>query len=283
MRTALCVLILVAASTLASADTNVTEDITVDTTWDLAGSPYIINQDISVLSGSTLTIDPGVTVKVDSLSRLRTDSGGSIVAVGSQGSEILFTSGKDSPAPNDWWGVCPWQPSSSVFSYCILEYGRYNLYSDHSSPTISSCISRYGYLAAFFCEDASPTITGCTATDSQFGIRISNGSPTITSCSITNTETGLYIDGPDANPVIHDCNIYGNTSENMYVRDYTELPATVIEAEGNWWGVDTDPEIAGTIYIGSSYEPYVEVDYDPWLHEVPVDESTWGRVKHLYR
>lgn len=47
---------------LASYDSYVEADITTNTTWTLAGSPYIITNYIYVKSGSTLTIEPGVTV-----------------------------------------------------------------------------------------------------------------------------------------------------------------------------------------------------------------------------
>ena len=90
------------------------------------------------------------------------------------------------------------------------------------------------------------------------------------------------MDGPDADPVIHGCNIYDNCSDNMYVRDYTELPKVIIDAEDNWWGVDNEPGILLTINIGPPYAPYVEVDVDPWLHEVPVEASSWGCIKSLF-
>src|SRR5437773_363938 len=37
--------------------------ITQDTTWDLAGSPYVVTSSVFVESGATLTIQPGVEVQ----------------------------------------------------------------------------------------------------------------------------------------------------------------------------------------------------------------------------
>ena len=36
--------------------------ISVDDTWTLAGSPYFVESDITIASGITLTIEPGVIV-----------------------------------------------------------------------------------------------------------------------------------------------------------------------------------------------------------------------------
>jgi hypothetical protein len=44
-------------------DTIITADIIVDTIWNLAGSPYIIDTGMNILNGATLTIEAGVQVK----------------------------------------------------------------------------------------------------------------------------------------------------------------------------------------------------------------------------
>ncbi len=67
----------------------------------------------------------------------------------------------------------------------------------------------------------------------------------------------------------------------MYVTAYTVPPMVTIDAENNWWGTDVEAEIANSINI-HGLSAYVEVDYDPWLHEVPVEASSWGRVKALF-
>jgi parallel beta-helix repeat protein len=276
--------VLLLAVTTALGQTYVTDDITASETWTTTGSPYIINHDIYVLAPSTLTIEPGVTVKLDSLAKLRTEMNSSIVAVGIESDEILFTSGSDTPEPNDWYAVDVSNSPTSVFTYCTFEYGRYNLYANGGSHmSVSHCTSRYANTAAFMCEDSSPTLTDCQATNSGQGIRLSGDAlPNVTSCTLINNQTGIYINGPDANPVIHGCNIHDN-GENVYARAYSELPQVIIDAENNWWGVDSYLEIGETINIGPPYAPYVAVDYDPWLPEAPVEELSWARVKALFR
>ena len=55
----------------ASRSTEVGGDIDDDTNWSLANSPYIVTENVRVLSGATLTIEPGVVVKFDPGKKLR--------------------------------------------------------------------------------------------------------------------------------------------------------------------------------------------------------------------
>ncbi len=87
----------------------------VDTTWDAAGSPYIVGfLRVEGTDGpdgvTTLTIDPGVVVKnrgsITIGGRSGPDPPGALVADGGVGGDpILFTSEKATPAPGDWCGI----------------------------------------------------------------------------------------------------------------------------------------------------------------------------------
>jgi len=267
MKALVCALVVLVAAAPVSADTYVTSHIMTNTTWDLAGSPYIIqgdiNGDIWVDSGSTLTIDPGVIVRFAADVRLEAHNGSAIHAVGTPGNPILFTSDSGTPAPGDWDSFGLNNGASSEFSHCVIEYGKYNLYLFYSDPAlVSYCTIRY-------CQ-----------TD---GIRIEATEATITNCSIVNNMRAIKIVGPDVSPVINYCDIYDNNEYNLWVGLYEQLPVVTINAENNWWGTDIEEEIGWWIYIHSSGEGFVEVDFDPWLHDTPVDDTvTWGRIKALF-
>ena len=46
------------------AQTNVSGDITTNTTWTVSGSPYVLNGDIRVRNGATLTIESGTQISL---------------------------------------------------------------------------------------------------------------------------------------------------------------------------------------------------------------------------
>jgi hypothetical protein len=262
MRPLLIIAVVLAACAPAMSDTYVTENITTDTQWTVTGSPYIVQGSVAVLSSSTLTIDPGVVVKMDASATLSTQAGNTILAVGTEGNEILFTSNAGTPAPDDWQYLYIRESAATTFEYCVFEYGRYNVYFQYSDATFSHCTSRYGDNAGLYIDKCSPLIEYC---------------------NIEENPRGMFIFGPDASPVIHGCNLQYNSSSNMYLAGYNPTRLVTIDAEDNWWGADAYLDINETIEIQMSSAPYVEVDFDPWLHEVPVEETSWARVKALYQ
>jgi hypothetical protein len=73
-------------SGLLYAQTNVSTDISANTTWTVAGSPYTITDYINVDSAATLTIDPGVEVRFSANKSLMVH--GRLIAIGTSANNV---------------------------------------------------------------------------------------------------------------------------------------------------------------------------------------------------
>lgn len=120
----------------SSAFTLINSDITENTTWSIAGSPYVVDAflDINVLEGASLTVDPGVVVKFDYMSGILVS--GSLVVNGSALSPVYFTSFYDDtiggdtngdgtgsdPIEGDWDGIFFDNSSSSYINGTYIKY-----------------------------------------------------------------------------------------------------------------------------------------------------------------
>lgn len=87
---------LCAAGTASAADVLVTSDIAVSTTWT-ANNVYKLEQQIYVLPGATLTIEPGTIVasRTNVGGSLAVSRGAQILALGTKEAPIIFTSEAD--------------------------------------------------------------------------------------------------------------------------------------------------------------------------------------------
>ncbi len=188
------------SGSVMNAQTNISGLISSNTTWDLAGSPYIIVGNTMVDNDVTLTIDAGVTVKFDDLMALQIN--GQLIARGSSGNEIKFTSLKSNPASGDW-GFIAFSTSSidavydlngnyssgSILEYCVIEYAGGGTYTtgavmmDDAHPFIHYCTIRH--------NEAS----GINATNLTGILKIINNT---ISDNTTNTGGGISIRGGHA-------------------------------------------------------------------------------------
>ena len=101
--------------------TDVSGTISSNTTWNLAGSPYVVTSSITINHGVTLTIDPGVNVRFD-------DGQGIAVLGGLNATNVIFTSNNGSPTSGIWGNFQvgngnPADSGSVVLNSCQLLYG----------------------------------------------------------------------------------------------------------------------------------------------------------------
>jgi len=222
--------------------------ITVDRTWVSQDFYFqVTGDDIHVYSSATLTINPGCLVKFDNGAALFIGyySKATLIADGTSGSPITFTSSASTPAPGDWEGIVFFEhtdDSTTILDYCTVEYGGFNSYDSN-----------------IYCLNASPTIQRCVIRNSDgHGIYTteSNSLPSISCSKITDNVNGVYAES-NSNPTVTDCSIAGNTSSGVT----NTSSAITLDAENNWWGNASGPSGVGP-GTGAAVSAYV--DFSPW-------------------
>lgn len=119
-------------------------DVTVNTVWSAAQSPVVLQGQVTLDQDATLTIEPGVQVRMDPSSSF-TLKKGAVRALGTQSQPIVITSSKADPAPGDW-GVWRFtegtRGAQTIWDHVRVEYGS-GILIERSSPTLNNVAVRY--------------------------------------------------------------------------------------------------------------------------------------------
>ncbi len=196
------------------------ENVAQDVLWKIrsvAGRnnmPYLLQGQLTIGLGATMTMQPGVIVKL---------AGGSIfvqrafLAEGRTDSLVVFTSYRDdsyggdtnndstytSPAPGNWYYI-------TVDGTAIDPQVRFK-----------NCMFRYGGSGA------------------SGALRCVNSAPSVDSCLFMYNSTGVSAEG-SSNPTVRGSSLFGNTT---FAINNTGN-AFCVNAEGNWWGAASGPNDA---------------------------------------
>lgn len=209
--------------------------------WTTAWSPYVVSR-ITVQSGCTLTIEPGVVVKfLSSSSNL--DIEGTLDAQGTSASPIVFTSYYDdnyggdtngdgsstSPLPGDWRTIYFDTGSTGTLDYNVVSYGGSNSSTDYGmveiysdDVTISNSTLSDSDAYNILIESATPSITNnLIENGSLYGVFIDSASPNLISNIIQYNLTGIY--STYGSPFIDSNVIESNTTGIALYRDGATL------------------------------------------------------------
>jgi hypothetical protein len=184
------------STALAAGPTYVSGE--ASTTWDVAGSPYVVTGEVAVPIGGVLTIEAGVTVSFEAGHAMWVN--GALFAVGTPEGIITFTSANAVPAKGDWnklnfastsraivkhsnikyanYGICNFSANASIEN-CVIEGNKYVGIEDHGGAAIKSCVIKNN---------------GSSGNEAYGGINIYGPRTLVTLCTIEgNSYTGIYI------------------------------------------------------------------------------------------
>jgi len=161
---------------VVNAATFVSGIIASNTIWTKVNSPYVVNGDLSIDSGYTLIIQPGVEVRVDSNRVFQID--GRLIADGTVTDSIIFTSNATNPK-NGWPGLSfriKARNDTSRFSYCRVEYAAMGIYNAGTSLLVNKSVFRGCRSAAIYLTTPSlpntcyNAIDRCLITENDKGV-----------------------------------------------------------------------------------------------------------------
>lgn len=191
-----------------------------DTTWTLENSPYMVVGSVIVQSGVTLTIEPGVQLRIGGprgmgAYTLYVRDGGFLKAVGSEDSRINITSDKETPSPGDWGSIQIQGGGHAEITYADISYAE-------------SAIRMWTKVGG--------TIENCNIFGSRFPVQL-NSNHIVANNTFSYNEYGIHVGG--SNNTVRDNHIYWHDMDGVYLdlsSNNTITSNTIIS--GNSRGID---------------------------------------------
>jgi parallel beta-helix repeat protein len=159
----------------------------------LAGSPYIVIDDLTIPMGEVLTIQPGVQVRFDDYYSFYVN--GTLMAIGTEANPINITSNKTTPASSDWRSIFVESTGRVEMNHCNIsfsEMGIWIYFSSYSNITNSTLFSSLSGI--YLWGSSNVTILNNTISSHEFGIYLTSSS-NVTISKNTFIDDGILIDG----------------------------------------------------------------------------------------
>ncbi len=210
---------------------------TIDTDTTLSGACYIVESDLYVSDGATLTINPGVTLRFQQGHDMTVSSSGRLSAVGTAAQPIVFTG--EEAIRGYWGGLLIYQSNSTVnqLDYVTIEYG--GGYHDANLKLDGSASS-----------PARLNITNCTLRESEtYGFNFDGDSVigAFSGNTITGNTLGAGIAMADVVGYLDDTSTYTGNDE-----DVVAIWGSTVYLDQTWAGIDADYLITGDIGVSGA-------------------------------
>ncbi|MFH1148757.1 MAG: right-handed parallel beta-helix repeat-containing protein [Pseudomonadota bacterium] len=242
-----------------------------------------ITGDVTVPRYLVLRINPGTIVKFNDGAGLIVD--GKLIAAGTSGSVITFTSASSTPFPGIWDGIKLNDGSldTSIIENAATEYAENGIYCYSASPTLRNLLvekSKTGISLNGSLDDSfnieKCTISGCTL----YGIYIGNSSPTISDNYFYQNSIGIR--GYRSSPLIKNNVLTEHTGYGIVLYDAGETAAvqfnTITKSSGGMYFSGSHSLIDSNIITGNTYGIYFSGSYDALSYN-----NVWGNGANYYR
>jgi parallel beta-helix repeat protein len=209
-----------------------TSSISTNTVWTPGASPgttgpYVINGTLTIASGATLTLMPGVVVKLDTTGVDSILVNGTLRVLGTATSKVTFQ--RNGSSTNTWDGITINSTGTAVIDHAILENAPTPLTVNGGLATVSNTeirdfatngilVSNDGQLTVlsnllidgttaaggvasrgiYFNGAGASSVSGATVRDCQTGTLISDSDPSITGSTFQANTTGVTINSGSA-------------------------------------------------------------------------------------
>lgn len=185
--------------------------ISQNTTWKRAYSPYIVQGTLTVNSGVTLTIEPGVVVKFQSTTSSLVVNG-TLQVNGTSTTNVYFTSFKDDSIGGD-------TNSDGSASLPAAQNWQYIQFNSGSTGNISNAVVRYAgysYGNGIYNNGGTLNISNSQIADNASnGISQTSGASTITFTEFNNQNYGAY--AIDGDLTLNNNTFNNNSSATAYI------------------------------------------------------------------
>ena len=200
----------------AHGATTVTTNITWNTTWTEAGSPYVVDGSPAIMAGATLTIEPGVVVKFGyNCAQFYVAWGAAINAIGTAEKPIYFTSIADDAVGGDTNGDgSATAPSEASWIHMFFDAG--------STGNFDHAVIRYA--GSPYCWNRSKSALynagggTLTVSNSEFyknvaGMRLLAGTANVSNSDFHGQGRGILLQGGNAS--VSNSNFHDNTGSGI--------------------------------------------------------------------
>ena len=185
---------------------------------------------------------------------------GRIVAAGTEGEPILFTSAEKEPRPGDWEGLLLEDSHENLFEHVTFEFARHALHTHFSSGKIRHSRLERNMEGTRLGDSRFEISYSLVARNERKGLNFRACANNIHHTTITANGTGIFLFETDTRSLMEENNIHGNESWNFRLGDFYEGGATL---RGNWWGTVDGEAIRKGIFEGEDPEDRGRVRISP--------------------